>query len=694
MTTSKIIKTYQSYTVMSYYKKILLVLFTTFLIQEGVSQSKMKFGKIDMADLKMTRYDKDTSASAVVLGDYGKSEIVYNTTKNSFELIFERHRRIKILKKDGYAWADHAVSLYRNNSAKEKISSLKGYSYNLVNGKVEKSKLEKSSVFEEKQSEHHNKKKFTMPNVKVGTVIEYSYKIISDFTFNLQSWQFQTTIPTIWSEYKTSIPEYFNYKQLSQGYIPFDINERSSTTGSIILSGKSRSGGGLRNGSVRTSFATNKIDYRKNIQRWAAKDVAAFESEDFMTTYQDFISKIEFELASTKMPYGAYNPVMDTWETLTKKLLTAERFGLQLKKHGFIKATVETIKSTNTTPETQIQAIFNHVKSKMKWNGDYSKYITTTLKKAYQEGSGSSGDINLLLVNMLTQAGFDASPIILSTRNHGRINKIYPILSKFNYVIAHVKIKDKDYLLDATEPFLPINTLPFNCQNGEGYLINKTSSKWIALRHNEKQSHFTQVNLTFSDDLEVTGTISNSYAGYEALDIRNELKELGKEDYIKEVKESNEELDISNYEISNIKVLTESVREKYEITLEDYIVDAGNLIYIDPLLNAKTNENPFKLEKRAYPVDFGCPMNETYMITFDIPKGYVVEEVPKNTLVKLSNNGGLFKYVISIMNDKVTVVSTIKINQTMFLAEEYEYIKAFFEHIVTKQAEKIILKQS
>ena len=172
----------------NYYKKIVLTLFIVFLVQETAhSQTKMKFGKIDMAALKMTIYDQDTSASAVVLGDYGKSEIIYNTTKGSFDLIFDRHRRIKILKKDGYDWAEYSVSLYRDNSAKEKITSLKGYSYNLVNGKIEKSKLGKSSIFEEKQSEHRSKKKFTMPNVKVGTVIEYSYRIISDFMFNLQS---------------------------------------------------------------------------------------------------------------------------------------------------------------------------------------------------------------------------------------------------------------------------------------------------------------------------------------------------------------------------------------------------------------------------------------------------------------------------------------------------------------------------
>ena len=379
---------------------------------------------------------------------------------------------------------------------------------------------------------------------------------------------------------------------------------------------------------------------------------------------------------------------------LSTYLIAHEKFGLQIKKHGFIKDAVAAIVSKHSTPEAQVQAIYNHVKNKIKWNDEYGIYTTASLKKAYQEGTGNSADINLLLVNMCKQAGFDANPVILSTRDHGRINKIYPILAKFNYVVAHVVLDGKEYLLDATEPFLPINTLPLNCLNGEGYLINKSSAKWIALRQDEKQSHLIQVNLNFTDDLEIEGTINNSYVGYEALNIRNEIKELGKTEYIKEMKEADEELAISNYEIDNLKSLNKNIKEKYEITPEDYIINAGNLIYIDQLLNAKTKENPFKLEKRDYPVDFGCPMSETYMMTFDIPKGYSIEELPKNAMVRLPNNGGLFKYIVNIMNNKVTVVNTIKINQTMFLAEEYEHIKAFFAHIVTKQAEKIVLKKS
>ncbi len=96
----------------------------------------------------------------------------------------------------------------------------------------------------EAYSDNLNRAKFTLPNVKEGSVIEYSYRITSEFLSYLRDWEFQREIPTVWSEYKVTIPEYFHYNQLSRGYHPFAVNERStsreaftSTTKSALATG-------------------------------------------------------------------------------------------------------------------------------------------------------------------------------------------------------------------------------------------------------------------------------------------------------------------------------------------------------------------------------------------------------------------------------------------------------------------------
>jgi len=675
------------------YKYVILslALFITIGIDSFSQNGHLKFGKIDKASLEMEVYEKDTSASAVILADYGSTEIKYNTTNESFYYEFIRHRRIKILKKDGYDWANHKVLLYHKNGKKEKISSINGYSYNLENGKIVKRKLEKDAIFREKSSENWDRLRFALPNVKEGAVIEYTYHIRSPFIFNVQSWQFQYSIPSVWSEYAISVPEYFNFKKLSQGYLPFSSYDNNIVNGSITFTNKSRTG---QSTVVKTTYSTSKIDYKKYVDKWIIEDVPAFNPEKFLTTSKDYVSKIDFELASVQFPNSPIEPIMNTWEKLIQKLLESEEFGVQLKKCRFVKDQLAAIEANNQTAESKIMAICDHVKNKVLWNNENRIYITTSLASAYDKGSGNSADINLLLVCMLKEAGFDADPVILSTRNHGRISEhLSPHLSKFNYVIAHVSEGDKEYLLDATDKNLPINSLPFNCLNGKGRLVKKTGSRWIDLRNNEKSSHRILVSLKFNSDGEVEGEIEKTYIGYDALGLRDEYKKLGKKEFVEDLINDNENLAIANVTLKNMNTPNDNVKIEYEVAPEGYFMNAGKMIYIDPLLDEKTKDNPFKLEKREYPVDFGCPIEEVYMFNLEIPEGYSVEELPKTSMVSLPNNGGVFKYSVSTMNNKISILSVIKIKQSLFLPNEYSHIKKFYDIIIAKQSEKIVLKQ-
>jgi len=675
------------------YKYVILslALFMTIGIDSFSQNGNLKFGKIDKASLEMEVYDKDTSASAVILADYGSIEIKYNTTRESFYYEFKRHRRIKILKKDGYDWASHNVLLYHNNDGKEKFTSIKGYSYNLENGKIVKSKLEKDAIFRDKYSENLDEVKFTLPNVKEGTVLEYSYHIISGFLFNFRSWQFQYSIPGIWSEYTISVPEYFNYKKLSQGYLAFSSHDNRAVSDHITFTNKSRTG---QETVVKTTYSKSIIDYKKYIDKWIIKDIPAFKTENYLTTSKDYVSKIDFELASVKYPNSPLEPILNTWQKLDEKLLEYDQFGLQLNKGRFIKDKLAAITANSQTAESKIRSIYDHVKGRVSWNEENRIYITTTLAKAYEKGSGNSADINLLLVLMLREEGFNANPVILSTRNHGKVNEFLPPhLAKFNYVIAHVSTGDKEYLLDATVKDLPMSSIPFNCLNGKGRLVAKTASRWVDLRNKEMYSHRILVNLNINEEGEVEGDIKKTYLGYNALIVRDEYKKLGEKKFVKELMTDNENLAIANVNVKNVESLDNNVNIEYEITPEGYFMNTGKLIYIDPLLDEKMEENPFKLEKRQYPVDFGCPINEMYMFNLKIPEGYSIEELPKTSMISLPNNGGVFKYSVSTMNDKISILSTIKIKQMLFLPDEYNNIKKFYDIIIAKQSEKIVLKQ-
>ncbi|HEY5917587.1 MAG TPA: DUF3857 domain-containing protein, partial [Chryseolinea sp.] len=218
-------------------KDVLIGLFLALLSQSLFAQKEdpIEFGHIPMEDLKMLRYSQDTSSSAVILSDFGKSSMVYSQSVG-FSLLFERITRIKILTKEGLDWATFEIPLYKDGEANEKLSSIKGATYNLENGKIVETKLKTDAVFKEKVNEHLDIMKLTLPGVKVGSVVEITYKVVSDFLFHFQDWEFQSTIPTRWSEYRAFIPEYFYYDKYTQGYFPLTVIEEEVAPNSINVS--------------------------------------------------------------------------------------------------------------------------------------------------------------------------------------------------------------------------------------------------------------------------------------------------------------------------------------------------------------------------------------------------------------------------------------------------------------------------
>lgn len=647
-------------------------------------KNDMKFGKIKIDNLNMTVYEKDTSASAVVLGDYGKVFFKYNKSDGNWYLNFERNRRIKIIKKNGYKWADHEISLYDHGNISENVSAIKGFTYNLVDGKIEKEKLTKKSQFREEVSKYYKAVKFTMPNVREGSIIEYSYNITSDYFFQFPTWQFQYSIPVIKSELVVEIPEYFRYKNLMKGYEQLAINERTTGSGFITFTNSDGEGG----------YTNDNIQYQTEKYRMVVLNCPAFIEEPMITTANNYRAAIEFELAVVQMPNSRIRNYTATWESINKSLLDNENFGGQLKAGVFLNKDVEQINLGFEQPLDKMHAVYKFVQNHMKWNNSNSKYVNTTLRSAYNDKSGSSGDINLLLTLMLRKVGLDANPVILSTRSNGIINPEYPMQTQFNYVIAYVIIDRKGYLLDATDPLCPSNLLPIRCLNGNGRIISEKRTDWVKLNPNRSYDYDCSANLELDQDGQIKGTMVIDRKDYAAYRLRKGLEsEKSEEKFIESLENANNGLTIDNFAHTNIDSIYMPTKEEYEITIEDRARVASDFIYINPMLFEQIESNPFKLQERKYPVDYSYPKHEKYSLTLSIPDGYMVEEVPEPLQLALPDNSANFKFEINFNEKEIELQNYFAINKSVFLYYDYAGLKDFYNKVVEKQAEQIILKQ-
>ena len=652
---------------------LLLLLFSAsspLVFSQQVSEPKVKFGDFSLADLDMKSYDKDSSADAVVLYDYGQT--TFDLKNGILFSHFVYHGRVKILKKSALDRGTISLSLAKRGYGKdEMISDIKGFTYNIENNEAKKEKLTKESIFTEKITNNYQTVKFTMPNVKEGSVIDYSYSIDTPFgvSSNPKTWTFQGNTPVMWSIYEITIPSYFTYRMLMSGYLVLTDNITKNVNISL--------------GSYETVGT---------FQRFVVKDAPALRHESYITTVSDYISKIDFELASVNWPGVLMQNFSLDYASLNKTMLDEEMFGGQFKRTGFLSDIAKEIKSKHTDSTARLKAACEYIHKHVKWDESYNIY-SKNIKKVLESQKGDAGDINLLLIGLLREIGFDANPVILSTREHGNIHEQFALLKRFNYVLAHIERNGKDFLMDATDEQLKLGMLPVDCLNQRGWLVHPTQSRFVSLTPTEKDIEFEKAELVIDEEGELKGSFTKSYGGYSSWSARKTFKQKGQEVFLEDVKKGKPSWTIEKAEYINHDEIDKAMEAHYQIALSDYVTKAGNMIYLKPMLSEGHTENPFKAKERLYPIDFAYPVEETFIASFELPKDYSVLEYPKNISLSLPENGGKFTYIISIGDNKLIVSSRLQFRKPVYYADEYEALQIFLDKIVAKHSEQIVLKK-
>ncbi len=642
----------------------------------------IKFGDITKEEVALTSYDKDTSASAVILADYGVSLISFRE-HNGFTLDFERTTRIKILTKEGLSWGDYSIPLYKRGADDEKVHNLKAVTYNLEGGKIVESKLKNDGIFRENVDTNWDLMKVTFPNVKEGSVVEITYRVSSPFLSNFQDWAFQSSIPTVMSEYRAKIPEYFSYDKYMQGYISLAIADEKRENSSIRLT---------QTRDQNSSQAVNNIDLVEHHYRWVAKDVPAFKPEPFMTAIHDYISKINFELAYIKLPNRPIEPYLGNWKDINKTMSEHSNFGMEVTGNGFLRKQVEQIVTGADNAADRIAAITSHVKQNVVWDGSNRMIAVDPMRKVLDNKKGSSAEINLLLASMLEKAGIKVKPVLLSTRDHGLVRTATPVLHQFNYVICLAEADGNRWLLDATERLLPLGMLPERCLNGQGFAVSKDGFEWIPLDSRFKTRSVISGEFALNPEGDMEGTLKVDCNGYAALRNRKRFLTDGENEYVKQFVGSHQ-WEVKSTAISNAVEINDNFIQEHELVVSENLTVAGDVIYLDPFIHNSKKENPFKSEVRSYPVDFGSPSEETFYMKFTIPEGYVVDELPQSKVLALPENSGRYIYNVIHQGDQLVITSMFIINRSFFTQLEYPNLREFYSHMVAKQAEQVVLKK-
>lgn len=665
--------------------KTTLRIVALFCITQGLFGQKFEFGAVSMEELQQIIHPLDSSAPAAILYKRGHIEMQYN---NQWSYNLKVEARIKVYNKEGYAYSTVEVPLYMGDGGnKEKITGLKAFTYNLENGKIVKEKISKEGEFEEAVSENWAKKKFVFANVKEGSVLEYSYEINSPYITTLPEWQFQYDIPVNAMEYTTRIPEYFNYRDFQKGYFPIK-RETTSKMGKFTFRYQYNEPGTSTIDAHKSQLQT--LDCNVFINTYKANDISKLVDEKYVNNINNYRTSIKQELASSKMPQSYINYYSQTWESVAKKVYEYDSFGKELDRTGYFEADLMPLLAAATVPEEKAGIVFNFVKQKVSWNGNFGFGCPKGVKDAYKTGTGNVAEINLMLTALLRHAGLNANPVLVSTRSHGI--PLFPTTDGFNYVISAIELDNGMLLLDATSKFSSPNILPERALNWFGRLIRKdgTSSN-IDLTPSILSKETVNLNVNLTQDGSLTGKYRKQYTDHSALVFRQYYSSMDGQKYQEQLENSFGDIQIETLEVGNISDLGKPIVEVFGFTKDNAVDLIGDKMYFSPMFFLADTENPFKLDAREYPVDFSFPKVGKALISIKVPDGYKVEVLPAPNVIVLPDNLGTFKYLISTVANTIQLSVNSDINTAIITSNYYGSLKEFYRQLVEKQTEKIVL---
>ncbi len=627
-------------------------------ISLGFSQTgRQQFGKVDRADLEMTSYDKDPDAEALVLFDYASAKVIAEVEGSKIKTF--RHRRVKILKKEGLDYGDVSLSYFSWKNT-QYISKLEAQVINLVDGKEVITVLTKKDFFKEEINDRYNRINFAFPALQEGSILEYKYTLVSNNIFSPDTWYFQEDIPVRWSEYRFETPHYYQYVFVYSKSKDFHIND-------------------------------------PEVNRFVMIDMPGLKPEPYVTTMDDYYAKMQFQLSEYSLYMDRPNikeQVLTTWDDLAADLLGDEHFGKQIQgrlKDKKIAQQAKALTTGQTDSLAMLDDIFQLVSKSIEFNGRYRFYIKTSLNQALANSSGSSADINMSLVAALRASGFVADPVLISTRTNGKLQQTYPILRQFNHVLVRTVVDGKVYLMDAINPNRPYFLLGINDLNRLGLLITP-EPKWINITPKNNLSN-SRIILRVNEEGVWEGKKSSAYDAYRAVKKRALLySDDNEKAYMESFFKDKPDFQPVAVTVKDLEDPTTRLRD--ELTFEGGEFEADDLLYIAPTFFSSFKENPFKLKKRNYPVDFAHPITEINLFNLEIPKGYAVEEIPKNTMISLYEDAASFTFQIKEFNGYVQLSARLIIDQVFFQATEYEDLKMFLDKVAVKFSEQIVLKKS
>lgn len=634
-------------------RKIFFGLALLFSLQ-GKSQ---EFGTILDQEVKLRECSFDKAADAVILLDRAVS-----TPDDERRLITRRRTKFKILKPGGLDRGNLHIPFYSKDDF-EDIQELEAYVYNMSeDGIPKKTLVDKKSIFIQKVNELYSEIKIALPEIKVGSIVEYQYTSVKKSVYGIRDWYFQDEIPTLLSHYDLTIQPgvAFAYKVVKSPGLQAEV-KAFNDEGRVVFE---------------------------------MKNIGGLREEPYMDSPRDYLQRVVFQLSEYQTAYGTKKKYANSWPELARELLQDDEFGRAIEKN--IKGSSAILAIANAQPNdlAKMTTILQFMKQSFSWNGIYSYFTSDGLNRAWEKRSGNSAEINLILVNLLKEAKLEVYPVLVSDRDHGKVDASYPFIGQFNKVVALVMLNGNRYILDAMDKQTPIDMIPFELLNTNAFVVSKKSSSVVMLKDDTRSNkNFYGVQATIDDEGTMQGTVNVMSFDYSRLRRvqffreKNNKEQFANRYYRRDV--SNVKIDSLQFKNTEADSLPLEQNFKFSCNMPA----SGNYRLVNLNLFGEIDQSPFVADNRFTDINFGCPLNQSISQLIKLPASMKPDALPKNISLVMPDNSITLTRTMAYDAASHSISYRIKwqITRTVFPADEYNTVKEFYKKMVDMLNEPLVL---
>jgi len=369
-------------------------------------------------------------------------------------------------------------------------------------------------------------------------------------------------------------------------------------------------------------------------------------------------------------------------------------FGGQLNKNlDGSEDLIARVKSSNTNAG-KVKLIFDYVRHNMSWNGVTSKASPDGIKNAWNKKTGTNGEINLILINLLKEAGLVVDPLLVSQRHNGKVNKDYPSIDQFNTVYAYVLADNKTFYLDATDKFTPPGIIPAAILNTTALIVDRKSGGLITVSDEELQYRdFINISAKLTEDGKINGNVFLSSQDYARV---KRLKEYhqNKEKYLENnFLRHSPGIHIDSFALKNEQIDSLALEQRFLFQFP--VQQTGEYFFLPINLFSGFESNPFVAANRFTHVNCSYKQLLSLNTIIQLPQTLTVDALPKPLL--LANDDQTVVYTRQILKDDANNALVARINielkKSFYTIDEYNSLKDFYKKMFGLLNEQIVLKK-